>query len=1117
MPFDEKTLVLRDDFARLYNYIKTLGDGFRALAQYFRSSIATLVKTTLNETSRAVEAANDRYLRVRQDCFQSRQSATSLSLKYHCAIEMAEAEIQIWMKECDGDNRREKGVENDMDVKKEGTCPWEKALICLGSTNRAGTLHLIQKLKDVQSSEVKYAEAVDKENKGVKLAQEMELVALETLQETEQNRLLLIAQSVVEQVFHGEISMEGMDLVTPTYQKAEASFAEGFEKKGKDLLAGLNAGLFKQQSQSYEPGMGVMEAEILGLPSDVGEFRDKVKAAFSRCEERIKATETILKFLEEIAELTTQSSGEIMNQTQGHVGNAVSGNVMGTRTGQLWLATVTIFQDEAKLIADVSLMCKRLGTPRMLQRTRSALKYLKNEVDLDDSSWKVLCDSARTEMKSESKYKHSKGQADKARSRASSRGDVSVGSNDSYDRPTTLKPENVSLSGPPSPFRLFKGRGEIMKKALGQISEDQKEVKDKIAFEEAVASKKNATMAYKSYTTNRIEKLEAQDNEGWNELKGIIASIISSVTSLEEARKETLNVRVSEATRDSFPMLPADLDDWAKTVAERIQQSKRTSSSEPTNMEYSLSISKPNLGNIATLFALTGSEEIIPQLEQAMSAPAPAQDLSLQSAQSFDSVSSVQSEVRSKNQLVSVESSNLENSKPGLSETEQAGTDFEGDPRSIEAFMKHFWSTKNEAEQPPQILDIFTCSYRAKEKSAFLTPTLHGRCFTTSDKLYFLAWDNKKFVLKLEDIVSVEFEKGFLGSSIDTAVAVTYHTEESDSLFVLNRLESGDQTLSHLQSLIDAKKQSKQVISSAMDLLASDLSPVPPDEPLRKMEVVISKSIRNVSIVSVYENIWEDPAGEKSFYGSWLEDEECFDIMVGDWEIAKPKESFTNPWCKKMGERYSHKRLVTFKFKRTTHLYIGPPIAFVKQYHYLRVEGDDKIVLAIEATVEGIPYSDAFGIEIRWIGSREGRNDVKIEVGLFVLFKTNTMLKNQIKSGTISETKNVHLRLFNAVKRACSPEVTLSGEPEEEEEVEAVEAGTEEPGGILALLQKGVLQSPLGALGFLATVLIWRYVIAYVFGPSDVVRLEMQISQLQEEIQTLQKSMDLILKLLQEK
>jgi VAD1 Analog of StAR-related lipid transfer domain len=70
--------------------------------------------------------------------------------------------------------------------------------------------------------------------------------------------------------------------------------------------------------------------------------------------------------------------------------------------------------------------------------------------------------------------------------------------------------------------------------------------------------------------------------------------------------------------------------------------------------------------------------------------------------------------------------------------------------------------------------------------------------------------------------------------------------------------------------------------------------------------------------------------------------------------------------------------------------------------------------------MEGIPYADAFAVEIRWVASRVGENDIKIEVGVEVDFKKSTFLKSRIRSGTIEETIPVHTRLFDAVQGTCA-------------------------------------------------------------------------------------------------
>lgn len=69
---------------------------------------------------------------------------------------------------------------------------------------------------------------------------------------------------------------------------------------------------------------------------------------------------------------------------------------------------------------------------------------------------------------------------------------------------------------------------------------------------------------------------------------------------------------------------------------------------------------------------------------------------------------------------------------------------------------------------------------------------------------------------------------------------------------------------------------------------------------------------------------------------------------------------------------------------------------------------------------EGIPYADAFAVEIRWVATREGDRDINVQVGVEVDFKKSTFLKGKIRSGTIEETAPVHRNLFEAVREACA-------------------------------------------------------------------------------------------------
>lgn len=256
-----------------------------------------------------------------------------------------------------------------------------------------------------------------------------------------------------------------------------------------------------------------------------------------------------------------------------------------------------------------------------------------------------------------------------------------------------------------------------------------------------------------------------------------------------------------------------------------------------------------------------------------------------------------------------------------------------------------------------------------------------------------------------------------------------------------------------------------------------------------------------------------------------LDKEGCFAISVGDWEFAeKGSEGFLNEWCK---ERYQQKRLVTFKFNRTSHLYLGPPVADVTQTQYCRVEGNDRCALAISGTFDGIPYADTFGVEMRWSARRKGSNDVMVDVGLHVEFKKNTLLKKQIKSGTIAETTPIHGRLFDEARKVCSiggegGESTVEPEEEEEEEKAIVQKEEKSMLGVIVEMLPIDKNALFGAAGAAAIFLAWKSFSFFFRGQrtssaGGVAALHGRIDQLQAEVRLVQASVDQILALLKEK
>jgi hypothetical protein len=396
--------------------------------------------------------------------------------------------------------------------------------------------------------------------------------------------------------------------------------------------------------------------------------------------------------------------------------------------------------------------------------------------------------------------------------------------------------------------------------------------------------------------------------------------------------------------------------------------------------------------------------------------------------------------------------------------------------------------------------------------------------------MYFVGWGDKKIVLDLADVVTVTKAKNMMGT-IDNSLCIDYVTEDGASSYFFGSFAFRDNAFELLQRL-SAVARSLRELNKPPESPKSDeraLPDVPPDQVIKKMDVVLSKKIKNVSIQRFYELIWSEGDGSdsKPFYGPWLEHMGSHKVNVGKWEMAeKESDRFVNQWC---GEKYGQRRFIHFEFTRTTHLYIGPPIAGVKQTHHCSVEGNNKCILAMTVEMEGIPYADCFAVEVRWVARRIGARDIHVEVGVFVDFKKSTMFAKKIKAGTLDETKPVHHKLFESAKALCLKEggeaATGAEEVEEEEEEEKLEIAAESKNEVLAMLSSVkdiIIDNKLlllaGLVGF-----IFLRLAASLFGGGvsmpieDVIVLNRRIDELHDEMKEIRQTLDAILEVLKEK
>ena len=266
-----------------------------------------------------------------------------------------------------------------------------------------------------------------------------------------------------------------------------------------------------------------------------------------------------------------------------------------------------------------------------------------------------------------------------------------------------------------------------------------------------------------------------------------------------------------------------------------------------------------------------------------------------------------------------------------------------------------------------------------------------------------------QFYLKVQLVECTNIEetvRAFLDEDDEDVVDIDFVEEEEEE--VVGTAAGGPESPLH-----NMNEANGDQIDTATTLPLPD---VPPDSFIGQMDSIFSKTIKNVSIDEYYSTGWSE---EKApLYHPWLERKGSIEVSVSDWEHYSSSPDgveFENEWSK---EKFTQRRVIKFKFKRTTHLYIGPPIAGVTQTQYLIKEGNDKCIVMMTVEMDGIPYSDSFAVEVRWAARRLNRSDIAIDAGVVVRFIKSNMFASKIKSGTLKETAPIHLDLFEVIRSA---------------------------------------------------------------------------------------------------
>lgn len=1137
--------------------IQPLQDSMAAWAQE-KTNVASQIREAISPLSNLLGTHSDlksnvkqRYKESRDVCFHARGRALSSHTKYLKAVKDVEQILQELkakdgaphVNENNGTNKKDNSSENsvystDPPTPKTPNKPPKRLETKLKET-----------FKELNNYGAKYRIRVKWENQCVEQCQRLESMALESMQQMEQDRLSIFVNTVLKVVAAQKASLDsgvisltaGIDIE----RSQEPAGQEETNRASKLYKMFTGSGSFLNEDETS----GVMDADTLGLPDEVGRLRERVRSLLAARRERINLSKSLSQFFDIVVKGSFKL-GQSLNQLLKKENingfdslNVAMGACEGAHMRRLWDGVTKFIESESEGCFALADSLRNLKVAKLESVILHGEKAMQTTSESDDAAWKQLCEAARAQVKAESRHRQSHQETVKARERVLS---LELAAEEKEVKPKTVVGKRVQkgLANIVSQgMSLLPDSGDIGMKLLNhssRISVAQralKEADEKQAKEtQLLVSLRETTIVvketYKKDAESVVARYDQEEKQGWNDVR----STIEAFAKLAHKLVGTLQL---EAISDLQPIVAnsqigivADLNDWRMkaqqelvavcvdcTVAEDLSQLGFRLDASPKASrlidEYRQS---------ADALAETDGRESISDdvsVEDDMDEDDSDQNKS-ENAEGTASVPPEQSEpaddgnvrVLFKRPVLPaspqiVISANRSNAKKYNKISKTFISDHEDSNTAL--FLTYFWPDPVDSKNVPVVVCSFPCSFRDLAQQL---PIQYGRVFLSATRIIFASWAKKKLSVKWEEVRAIKPCKGFEGLA-DTSLQVVCKRNDSqdESSMILDGFFDRQNAASAIEKVREDARVAAETRASLAPL-PSSVAPggvVPPDATIKQMSIVVSKYLRKTNVEKFHRIFWLE---EKSPFRIWLE-KDAFDIEFGD---RKPCRS-PGPWCK---ETYTEERTIKFRVKRKTHLYIGPPIANVTQVYRGRLEGNDKCVVSTTSEIEGVPYSDTFAVEVRWVALREGTDDIKVECGLFVNFKKNTMFKKQIQTGTIEESTPAYVDLFKMIQAVC----VAPGGMEIVEEVETVEVEqTRKEGMSISELLRTLQENPnllhiVSIVGPLLLFVFYRLFLAHPTTARVAANSEMVIQRLdvlEAKIEALQSSIQELLRALKEK
>ena len=303
---------------------------------------------------------------------------------------------------------------------------------------------------------------------------------------------------------------------------------------------------------------------------------------------------------------------------------------------------------------------------------------------------------------------------------------------------------------------------------------------------------------------------------------------------------------------------------------------------------------------------------------------------------------------------------------------------------------------------------------------------VQGRLYLSAHHLSFAAWRGAGLRVALGLVSSVE--RTHTVFFVPNAILVRTAAED---LFFGSFLDR-DGCYAVLSELVEVNARLKDILDQ----------PAAPERPLGLLPPPPADAGGITAAMAVLLDA-ELPATVQAFYHAlWGPRSSCFqDFLAAEGDTGVE----LTPWAAgpaehpRTGEEFALARDARHEHPRTSMLFVGPPSVATRTRLLARFEGTnprhDRFTMLMTQTFEGIPLSDAFSVEVRWVATRcpaAGEAPrLRLRVGLEVVFSRFTVFKEQIRRGTVEEGAASYGRWLRRARQELRSGAEAEQPPEE--------------------------------------------------------------------------------------